>query len=176
MKNLTALISIGIVPLWMGCASVSSPVTVAPVGPAPGGPELKNLTEGSLQVYTARQVHQPVNLNGVVFAENEPIEADAYELAHTNYKIYDQDGHLVQKVKNSRGINDATPTIVSLPAGSYQIRAESRQEGIVTVPVVIRSGQTTMVNLQQSWSLPGVVDHRAEFVWLDGRAVGWRAK
>ncbi len=82
----------------------------------------------------------------------------------------------MQKVKNSRGVNDPTPTVVSLPAGSYTIKAEARDEGLVTVPVVVRSGQTTTVNLQRSWSLPDSKSHRDEFVWFDGRAVGWRAK
>jgi len=135
---------------------------------------VKSLADGSLRVFSARQLHQPVNLNGVVFWEGNAVEPDAYELAHTDYTIYDRDGRFLKKVKNARGVNDPAPTEVALPAGAYRVEAEARDTGLVRVPVVVRPGQSTIVNLQKSWSLPDAQDRREEFVWWDGRAVGWR--
>jgi hypothetical protein len=43
-----------------------------------------------------------------------------YEPAHTDYTIYTQNGEVFKHVRNARDMNDNTPTVVTLPAGSYR--------------------------------------------------------
>ncbi len=127
-------------------------------------------------MYSARQKRVPTNLNGEVFVEgNFMAEDDVYDLAHTPYTIYSSKGKLLRHVQNAKGMNDATPTVVALPPGAYQVRAKSKDYGLVTVPLVVEAGKLTTVHLQGKWTPAKAAQHKSEFVWLGYEPIGWSA-
>lgn len=180
MKSMfaTALL-LAVVPL-AGCASGRNVLalreTVGP-GPAPTGrPQAGK--EGSLQVFSARQSAY-IDLNEAVFRENNDFGKNdfLYTPAHTDYSIYTQGGRFVEHVRNSRDQNDSEPTLVRLPAGLYEVKAEAEVGGSsasVLLPVKISAGLDTMAHLQGDWK-PGVRAPESELVRLpDGQIIGWR--
>jgi len=68
---------------------------------------------------------------------------------------------------------DEWPDTVTLPAGTYNIVAESTGCGLVTVPVVIANGKTTTVHLDGNWSAPSKTPTNNLVFLPDGEAVGW---
>jgi len=54
----------------------------------------------------------------------------------------------VKFVPNHASNMDEWPDQVKLPAGNYSLVAESSGYGLVTVPVAIAAGKTTVVRLQ----------------------------
>jgi|HubBroStandDraft_6_1064221.scaffolds.fasta_scaffold1592789_1 hypothetical protein len=67
---------------------------------------------------------------------------------HSSYTIYTLDGKLVKTVANHVSDSDETPDLVSLPVGPYLIEAQSEQEGLLRVHVLIRAGALTALNLE----------------------------
>lgn len=120
--------------LFSGCAASREQVTVLqPVGPAPPAVHRKDPALGSLVAYT------PVIL--------PPMNSTTLFYPHSGYTIYDRHGALVRRVKNHLGAWDETPERVALISGRYTIHAESDSPGELVVPVIIRGGRTTVVDL-----------------------------
>jgi hypothetical protein len=67
--------------------------------------------------------------------------------AHDAYTIYTLDGKLFKNVENHISRSDELPETVSLPVGSYTVVARSERDGYVSVPVMIRNGRRTIVDL-----------------------------
>jgi hypothetical protein len=67
---------------------------------------------------------------------------------HSSYTIYTFDGKLVKTVANHVSDSDETPDLVALPVGPYLIEAQSEQEGLLRVHVLIRAGALTALNLE----------------------------
>ena len=126
------LIGAGLVPFMSGC--ISNPMELAPVGPAGGQAAVG--TKGYLQVFSATEKSLPI-------ASDDP----TYINLHTSYDIKDASGKSVKYVANHMSNMDEWPDQVRLPAGNYNIVAESASYGLVTVPVKIETGQTTVVRL-----------------------------
>jgi hypothetical protein len=60
-----------------------------------------------------------------------------------------------------------------LPVGSYLVKARAKDYLLVTVPVVIKGGQTTRVYLDDSWVLPDGLP-KTEIIYTPrGFPVGW---
>jgi len=92
---------------------------------------------------------------------------------HSGYDIQDQLGRSLQFVPNHASNMDEWPDQVTLPAGLYNILAQSTCCGQVSVPVLIEADKTTVVHLDRGWS-PPVSSPASRFVYLpDGEAVGW---
>ena len=78
---------------------------------------------------------------------------DAFEdgevphFAHSSYAIYTTDGRLFKNVENHMSNSDEIPEIVTLPVGFYTVEARSERGGYVRVPVVIKTGWRTILNL-----------------------------
>jgi len=68
---------------------------------------------------------------------------------------------------------DEWPDEVPLAAGNYNIVAESTCCGLVTVPVVIQQGKTTIVHLDRNWWPPSKTDTNQLVFLPDGEPVGW---
>jgi len=80
----------------------------------------------------------------------------------------------VKFVSNHMGDTDESPARVTIPAGRYNIVAESSSYGRVTVPVVIQQDRTTVVHLDGAWK-PSSSTSSNEVVRLpDGEAIGWK--
>lgn len=154
-----AIIGAGIIAFQSGC--VSSPIALSPVGPdAHGGAGTG--TKGYLQVFTATEKSIP-------FASDDP----TFFNLHTGYDIKDAAGKTVQFVANHMSNMDESPDQVKLPPGTYTIVAESTCCGLVTVPVIIEQGKTTVLHLDRNWSPPSNVPTNQLVFLPDGGAVGW---
>jgi hypothetical protein len=155
-----SLLGLAVIPMVAGCAS--TPLALSPVGPGPGRPA-PSASAGRLQVFSATQQSNPIG----------DIGPASYSYPHTGYDINDASGQRVEFVANHFSDMDESPDVVKLSAGHYQIVAESSCFGLVTVPVVIENGKTTVVHLDRNWWPPR---HTAvdRVVWLpDGEGVGW---
>jgi len=154
-----ALIGAGIITLLAGC--VSTPMALAPVGPdaisraVPG-------SKGYLQVFSATGKSIPI-------ASDDPTSFNL----HSGYDINDESGKSVKFVVNHASNMDEWPDKVTLPAGNYIIVAESTCCGLVTVPVVIQQGKTTIVHLDRNWWPPSKTATNQLVFLPDGEAVGW---
>jgi hypothetical protein len=67
--------------------------------------------------------------------------------AHSSYAIYTTDGKLFKNVENHISLSDEIPELVALPVGSYTVGARSERDGYVRVPVVIKAGRRTILDL-----------------------------
>ncbi len=159
MKSICCIMTIGVVSLLMGCASTQ--VSLPPVGPNPERAGTKSST-GDLQVFSS--------LVGRAEGENPTWHQ------HSDYYIYDPGGNLVKHVNNTTGYYARAPRPVSLPAGSYLVKAQSTDYFWVEVPVTIQHGKTTRVHLDDNWKAPAVTP-TGEIVHLpNGNPVGWSAE
>jgi hypothetical protein len=150
------LLGAAIIPLMVGCAS--QPVTLSPVGPAPHS-AAASLSRGYLQVYSDTETHV--------------IGDGPYYYPHSGYSVYDKYGVRVKYVPNHIGDMDESPTLISIPAGNYNVVAESSAYGRVTVPVSIQGHHKTIVHLDREWR-PSLGTLSNELVHLpDGEAVGY---
>jgi hypothetical protein len=179
MKYLSA-VSLAGAMLWLaGCASVSKVVVAEPLGPGPAG-EAHGTGDGSLVIYSARACAD-VDVNMVEWRWNNDYGRNEflYEPAHSAYTIYARNGEVLRRVRNARNSNDDTPTVIALPAGSYQVEAEGincdSDRVTVMMTVVIQPGQTTLANLQGGWAPAGQYKETEVAKLPCGRAIGWRA-
>jgi len=179
MKYLSAVALAGTTVWLAGCASTPRVVVAEPIGPPPMG-VAQGKGDGSLAIYSA-PAQASVDVNAAEWRYNNDFGKNEflYEPAHSGYTIYTQKGDVFRRVRNARDPNDQTPTLVTLPAGSYQVEAvalscdSSRVD--VLMPVVIKPGQATIAHLEGDWNPPGQYP-RAELAALPcGRVIGWRA-
>ena len=179
MKYVNTVALAGAVVWLAGCASAPRVVVVEPVGPGPvAGSQAAG--DGSLVIYSAR-MPADVDVNMAEWRFNNDFGKNAFmsEPAHTDYTIYAQNGEVFKHVRNARSVNDETPSVVTLPVGSYKVEAEAVNCDSVPVrvlmTVVIKPGQTTMAHLEGGWN-PLSQDSGIELARLPcGRAIGWRA-
>lgn len=157
--------------LLTSCAS--SPVALTPVGPNPyskGGPGSSSKAPqvsahtGYLRVYSAREL----------VTEGYDGGNPSYH-QHSPYSIYDAKGRLVKYVGNTAGEYATAPKVVRLPPGSYVVKARAKDYLIVNVPVVVESGRTTSVHLDDRWSPPAGTLHTELVIEPSGTPVGWRS-
>ena len=179
MKYLSA-VSLAGAMLWLaGCASVSKVVVVEPVGPGPTVGS-HGTGEGALVIYSAR-ASADVDIVTTEWRWNNDFGRNEflYEPAHSDYTIYARNGEVFKHVRNARNANDDTPTVVTLPAGSYKVEAEAvncdTDRVKVLMTVVIQPGQTTLANLEGGWSPMGQFKETEVAKLPCGRAIGWRA-
>src|SRR5437763_4096853 len=90
------------------------------------------LSQGSLEVYSAT---------------DEFKDGDARYFPHSSYAVYTTDGKLLKNVGNHISRTDEIPEIVALPVGSYTVVAQAEKYGYVRVPVAIKEGQRTILDL-----------------------------
>jgi hypothetical protein len=179
MKYLSAVLLAGAVVWLTGCASVSRVVVMEPIGPGPTG-GAHGTGEGALVLYSAR-ASADVDVHMAEWRWNNDFGKNAflYEPAHSDYTIYSRNGEVLKHVRNARYAQDDTPTVVMLPAGSYQVEAEglncdsARVKVLMTV--VIEPGQTTLANLEGGWSPMGQFKATEVATLPCGRVIGWRA-
>ncbi len=136
----------------------TAPLRTEPVGAAPA--KTTNLGRGYLRVYSATEEHHADNTT--VFRP------------HTDYWLRYPNGRL-EWIRNHLGRADENPARVSLPAGSYEVLADSEDYGRVEVPVNIEPRETTMVYLDGGAPKrldSGAGDNLARLP--NGQILGWR--
>jgi hypothetical protein len=178
MKYVNIIVSTGALIGLVGCASPVKVAVLEPVGPAPTG-RLQGSSIGCLQVFSARQP-AVIDLNMEERAWNSDFGKNEFEYAqgHTAYTIYNEAGRLVKRVRNARNQDDPEPTLVPLPAGCYEIRAEAEARAgtvAVSIPVVIRPGRITTAHLAGGWKPRGHYTDNEVVRLPDGAIAGWLA-
>ena len=150
--------------LVCGCASGQRNLVLESVGPPVARPYTP-VTTGTLIVFSAFDVHAPSA------GDFEDVQS------HTDYKIFSNDGKMLQVVHNHPRSVDEEPAHVQLSAGTYRIVADSNGYGVVTVPVIIKANQVTTIHLEGGGSWPDeTVFTKDNSVRLpDGQIVGYRA-
>ena len=119
--------------LSLGSASAGGKDPLSPSPVRPGNLDYRiELPQGYLKVYTATDEFDD---GGVPY------------YAHSSYTIYTTDGKVFKNVENHISRNDEIPEVVALPVGSYTVEARSERDGYVRVPVVIKAGRRTIVDL-----------------------------
>ncbi|MDR3403964.1 MAG: hypothetical protein P4L99_15815 [Chthoniobacter sp.] len=117
--------------VFSGCADIPRETVLNTVGPAPAA--VRSHATGYLIAYT------PVKL--------PPMNSDTLYYPHSSYALFDSHGVFLRRVRNHLGPWDESPECVSLPPGRYTLRAQSDFPGDLIVPVIIRGGRTTTVDL-----------------------------
>jgi len=164
----------------VGCAAATQVAMLDEVGPRPTLVPQRS-GDGYLQVYTARE-RAPIDVNAEEFFWNNDFGRNAFlhTAAHTSYSIYAPDGRLLERVRNTTGMNDANPTLVKLPLGVYRVEAKAEDYEDVTVtvmvPVRIEPGLTTRVHLDGQWNTPMATKGSGNRIVRlpNGDPVGWR--
>jgi hypothetical protein len=157
------LLGAAFVPFFSGC--ISKPMALSAVGPDPAsGTAAASGANGRLQVFSATQTRT---------AENTEADYNGYFYPHSSYEIKDDSGQTVKYVRNRANFMDESPDVVRLPAGHYNVVAESTCCGLVTVPVVIEQGKTTAVHLDGNWMPPRKTSPDQLVGLPDGAIAGW---
>jgi hypothetical protein len=99
---------------------------------AKGAANAGQLSQGSLVVYSATDAFDDGGLS---------------YYPHSSYAIYTTNGKLFKNVENHISRSDEIPEVVTLPVGSYVIKARSENDGYVRVRVVIKAGWQTILDL-----------------------------
>jgi hypothetical protein len=140
----------------------------------------QGLGDGSLVIYSARR-SADVDVNEATWRQNNDFGKNEflYEPAHTAYTIYTRNGEVFQHVRNARDLTDDSPTVVTLPPGSYKVEAEAVDcDGNpvrVLIPVLIKPGQNTLAQLEGDWNPVGQPGGTEIARLPCGRPIGWRA-
>jgi hypothetical protein len=145
--------------LVSGCAH-SQNLILSPVGPAPID---KNAMaeKGALVVYSAFDIHADFT------------STDAEKRRHTDYTILNEQGEVLQSIRNGSASILEGPVMIFLKPGKYRVRAKAAGYGYVTVPVVLVQGRTTTIHLEGGNSLGNLPESGESLVRLpDGRVVG----
>ena len=150
--------------LYSGCASQRNNVVLDTVGPVQlPKPDPISMNEGTLMVYSA---FDP----GPHFGASDP-----YRPVYSNYEIYSVDGKLLKKISNHDNTMLQRPLGVGLPPGKYSVEAPANGYGFVTVPVIVKAGQSTILHLEGGSSFGSHLANDTNLVRLpDGQVVGWR--
>ncbi len=162
MRWMYVLLGIGLASLAVGCST--TPVALAPVGPAPAG-HRSMTSKGQLQVFTSLAEQSD--------DQNQASE-DSVWYQHADYDIDSLEGKRVKHVDNTIGHYEEAPRKVTLPTGRYVIRAQAKHYLQVQVPVVIEPGRTTRVHLDDKWRPPTRTPSRELVCLPNGNPVGWR--
>lgn len=128
-------VQVGATVLAIICFSthVQAGPTLAAVGPAPLG-QYDKVSCGYLKVFSRTQEAQ--------WGEG------SYYYPHTAYSIYNLEGKQIKTVENHSDNTDEAPEKVELTPGTYMVKAWSDNDGLVTVPVVIKLARITTVHLE----------------------------
>jgi hypothetical protein len=145
-----------------GCVSLRPDLILADLVGPPGGLAGQPSENGKLVVYTA--------IEPTTFVENPFFYHRAF------YVIYDAKGGILRQVPSSKDDLFPPPAPVELPPGGYRIAGKAAKYGLVSVPVVIKGGQTTPVYLDgQSHPEIQSTDPRRAVTLPKGEFVGWKA-
>ena len=161
MQRLFVLVVLGSSLFACSCTMLQTPIAVAPVGPGPGS-QMAAAATGFLKVYT--------NVQGY------PYDSSDYYYVHTDYGIYNLDGMRVKSVQNAESFHSLNPQQVALPPGQYVVKGWTGSSQLAKVPVEIKAGCLTIVNLEKdSHQLFNSATQNDLVHTPDGMIVGWVA-
>ncbi len=95
---------------------------------------------------------------------------------YTAFTIYDANGALVKVVPSTRDSLYPAPNPVQLPAGRYRIVAKTPKLGLISIPVVVKGDQNTILFLDGKDHPEAASADPARALRLPtGQIYGWRA-
>ena len=153
MKLFKKLLLAALLASLTACAH-SRKIVLEPIGPRETGQTSES--HGLLVVYSA---WERLNLGD----PNHP--------HHTPYRIITKDGEFVAAISNYRGGPVEEPIPITLTSGAYELSAEGPGGTRLSVPVVIRGGQTTNVYLDGTTRPRNIESARVDLVRLPGGAI-----
>jgi len=74
-------------------------------------------------------------------------DGNAWYFPQSLFAIYTIDGKLFKNVTSQLSADEEIPEIVALPVGSYMVVARSEKDGYIRLPVAIKAGQRTVLDL-----------------------------
>ena len=83
----------------------------------------------------------------VYLTADEFNDGNAWYFPHNAFAIHTIDGKLVKNVKSHFTYDEIPEVLVALPVGSYMVVAQSEKDGYIRLPVVIKAGQRTILDL-----------------------------
>jgi len=89
----------------------------------------------------------------VYSATDRANDGDTPYYPHSSYVIYTAQGKFIKNVANHISTSDEVPERVMLPVGRYVISARSEEKGYTQANIVVRSGRTTVVDLESKFAL-----------------------
>ena len=105
---------------------------------------------GAMNIAPANHRPHPAEGYLLVYSATDPFDdGDLVFNAHSSYSVYTPDGKLFKNVENHISRSDEIPELVSLPVGSYIVRARSANDGYIGLRVVIKAGQRTTLALDE---------------------------
>jgi hypothetical protein len=132
-------------------------------------------SDGFLTVYTRTETYPfGEDVNDTLELGNWNWEIMTYSV-HSDYAIYDPSGRLLKSVRNTASFHDPRPKVVALPAGNYSIQGLGDGNERWRVPVVIKAGRVTIVNLESNNRHIHGADDKDVVRGPDGRIIGWLA-
>ncbi len=142
MKSLFSLIfwktALLIIPLALtiGGSTIAQAGDRNPLFPGPIRPGDLDYPAGSSQGYLT-----------VYLTADEFNDGNAWYFPHSAFAIYTIDGKLFKNVKSHFTYDEIPELLVALPVGSYIVIARSEKDGYLRLPVVIKAGQRTILDL-----------------------------
>ncbi len=136
-SSLTHVVSLGLALICFSAQAHAGPVLPA-VGPDTPDPDEQVNSCGYLKVYSATEQSESI--------DNE----DTRFYPHSAYWIYNSAGKRIKTVQNHGSAPIEGPETVELAPGTYIVKAWSENDGIVTVPVIIKLARTTAVHLDRN--------------------------
>jgi hypothetical protein len=151
--------------LLAGCSGMNSGLVLDTAGPMPAQIAPAGSGSGALIVYSAGKVNADFN------------SRDPNRQEYSGYKILNSDKKLVEHVHNVTDDIFEAPVSVELPPGKYFVVARSNGYGVVTVPVIIASGQHTLLHLdgKDAWPDESLFNQSNAVRLPDGEIVGWKS-
>ena len=107
-----------------------------PLFPGPIRPGNLDYPAGSSQGYLT-----------VYLTADEFNDGNAWYFPHSAFAIYTIDGKLFKNVKSHFTYDEIPEVLVALPVGSYIVVARSEKDGYIRLPVAIKAGQRTILDL-----------------------------
>ena len=78
---------------------------------------------------------------------DESYDGNAWYFPQNLFAIYTIDGKLFKNVTSQLSADEEIPEIVALPVGSYMVVARSEKDGYIRLPVAIKAGRRTVLDL-----------------------------
>jgi len=83
----------------------------------------------------------------VYLRADEFYDGNAWYFPQNLFAIYTIDGKLFRNVTSQHSADEEIPEIMALPVGSYMVVARSEKDGYIRLPVAIKAGQRTVLDL-----------------------------
>jgi hypothetical protein len=132
-KTAALIISVSLI---IGSSTIAQAGDRNPLFPGPIRPRDLDYPAGSCRGYLT-----------VYLTADEFNDGNAWYFPQNLFAIYTIDGKLFKNVTSQHSADDEISEVVPLPVGSYMVVARSEKDGYIRLPVAIKAGQRTVLDL-----------------------------